>query len=290
MELIPFVLVVASAFFHALWNLLAKGGADKVAFMWLMNLTALLTALPLFLLLMSDWGFPLAAAPYMVISSLAEALYFFSLGRAYEHGDLSLVYPIARSSLLFLFPMAVAFLGEEASHLGAIGILLVVLGVYMIHLRGLSPGDLLAPIASMKSRASQFALLAALSSATYSLIDKVGVLRAGPVKYAFWLDFFITASLAPIVLWRGGLSSLASEWRSQNLRIITSGFLMRAGYLMVLVAMSMAQVSYIIGVRQLSIVIGSILGAGLLRERYWKVRTIASIIIFSGILILGTMV
>lgn len=56
---------------------------------------------------------------------------------------------------------------------------------------------------------------------------------------------------------------------------------------MVLLAMSMAQVSCILSIRQLSIVIGSFLGAGLLGEEYWRVRLIASIIIFSGILHTG---
>ncbi|MBS7638015.1 hypothetical protein KEJ49_03890, partial [Candidatus Bathyarchaeota archaeon] len=84
MEFTPFMLVVASAFFHALWNLMAKGSADKVAYMWLMNLTSLLTTLPVFFLLLSDWGLPITAVPYMLVSGLAEALYFFSLGKAYE--------------------------------------------------------------------------------------------------------------------------------------------------------------------------------------------------------------
>lgn len=284
------MLVVASALFHALWNLMAKGGADKVAYMWLMNLTSLFTTLPVFFLLLSDWGLPIAAVPYMLLSGLAEALYFFSLGKAYEHGDLSLVYPIARSSPLFLFALAVIFLGEEVSPPGVLGILMVVLGVYMIHLRGLSPRDFLAPVTSIRSRASQFALLAALSTSIYSLIDKVGVLKVGPMTYAFWLDFFITALLMPLVLLRRGLRSLTSELKSQGLKIVFSGFLMRVGYLMVLLAMSMAQVSYILSIRQLSIVISSFLGAGLLGEKYREVRLMASIIIFSGILILGSMV
>lgn len=289
MEFAPFTLVVASALFHALWNLLAKGGDDKVAFMWLMNFTSLFTSLPVFILLLSDWGLPLSVVPYMVVSGLAEASYFFSLGKAYEHGDLSLVYPIARSSPLFLFALAVLFLGEEVTPIGVLGILTVVLGVYMLHLRSLSLRDLLAPVASIRTRASQFALLAALSTSVYSLVDKVGVLKVGPILYAFWLDLFVTVFLTPLALRKGG-SYLASEWRIHRLRITLSGFLMRVGYLMVLLAMSMAQVSYIISIRQLSVVIGSFLGVELLGEKHGRIRMIASTIIFIGVLILGTVV
>ncbi len=288
MDPLPFMLVVASALFHALWNLLAKGASDKMVFMWLMNFISLFTTLPVFFLLLSDWSFPFAAVPYMVMSGLAEALYFFSLGKAYEHGDLSLVYPLARSSPLFVFALAAVLLGERASPLGALGILMVVLGVYMIHLRGLSPRDLLAPFNSIRGRASQFALLAALSTSIYSLVDKVGVLVVGPFLYAFWVEFFVTALMTPLILWRGRFGSLSAEWRIQGPRIVISGFLMRVGYLMVLVAMSMAPVSYILGIRQLSVVIGSFLGVEILGESHGKVRLLSSFTIFFGILILGS--
>ncbi|MBS7635160.1 EamA family transporter [Candidatus Bathyarchaeota archaeon] len=287
MEPLPFLLVVVSALFHALWNLLAKGGSDKGAFMWWMTFTSLFTVLPIYYLQISDWSLPFEAIPLMLASGSAEALYFISLGKAYELGDLSVVYPLARSSPLFLFLLALVFLGEEISIWGAIGILLVLLGVYMIHLRGLSSRAFLHPISSIRSRASQFALMAALSTSIYSLIDKVGVMIVGPFLYSFWLDLFIIALLTPMVLWNGGLGILVSEWRSRGPRIIFSGFLMRVGYLLVLVAMGMAQVSYILSVRQLSIVIGAALGVGLLGEEHGWVRLIASMIIFSGIFILG---
>ncbi|MCD6263910.1 EamA family transporter, partial [Candidatus Bathyarchaeota archaeon] len=212
-----------------------------------------------------------------------------SLGKAYELGDLSVVYPLARSSPLFLFILSVVFLGEEVSKWGALGILLVVLGVYTLHLRGLSSAEFLTPLTSLRGRASQLALLTAFWTSLYSLIDKMGVTAVDPLQYAFWLDFFIAAFLTPVVLLRRGWSATVSEWRRSSLRVLVSGFLMRFGYVLVLLAMSLTQVSYILAVRQLSVVIGATLGVGLLGEKYGGVRLLGSLIIFMGVLILGTM-
>ena len=289
MEFLPFLLVIVSAVSHACWNMLAKGGSDKEAFMWLMSLTSLFTVLPVFWVLLPDWGLPLAAVPYLVVSGVAEALYFLSLGRAYELGDLSVVYPLARSSPLFLFVLAVVFLGEEVSLWGVAGILLVVLGVYTIHLEGFAIGDFLKPIKSLRGQASQFALLTALCTSIYSLVDKLGVTAVAPLAYAFWLDVFVVAFLTPVVLWKWGWGAVAAEWRGSSAKIVISGFLMRFGYILVLLAMALAQVSYILAVRQLSIVLGVAFGVGLLGEKYGKVRLLSSIIIFTGVLILGVM-
>jgi len=289
MELVPFALVVASALFHASWNLLAKGGSDKEAFLWLSSFTALFTLLPVFYVLLPDWGLPAAAVPYLVMSGVAQVLYLLALGRAYELGDLSIVYPLARSSPLFLFVLAVAFLGEGVSPWGVAGIMLVVLGVYMIHMRGLCLDEFLKPMASLRSRSSQFALLAAFCTSLYSLFDKLGVTAVPPLAYAFWLDIVIVLFFTPVVLLRRGRGAVAAEWGRNGPHALVSGFLMMFGYVLVLVAMSLAQVSYILALRQLSIVIGVALGVGLLGERHGGMRILSSAIIFAGVIILGVM-
>ena len=64
---------------------------------------------------------------------------------------------------------------------------------------------------------------------------------------------------------------------------------MKGGYLMVLYAMSLAQVSYILSLRQISVVFGALLGVVFLNEKYSRVRLIGSIIIFIGVYILGAL-
>jgi len=55
--------------------------------MWLMTFTSFFTLLPVFYFILPDWRLPASAVPYLAVSAVAEALYFISLGRAYELGD-----------------------------------------------------------------------------------------------------------------------------------------------------------------------------------------------------------
>ena len=289
MESAPLFLVIVSAFSHAAWNVLAKKGEDKEAYMWVMVTTSLFTLLPVYLVILPDWNFPLAAMPYMLVSAVAETLYFISLGKAYELGDLSVVYPLARSSPLFLTILAVLFLNESISAWGVVGIALMVIGVYTIHLRSLDFKDLTLPLRSLRGRASQFAILTALWTTVYSLTDKIGVTTVDPVAYSLWLEVFIVPMMTVVVLWRRGKATMVREWRNSRVNATAGGFLMRFGYVLVLIAMSQVQVSYIIALRQLSVVLGAAAGVLLLREKYGRVRLVSSAIIFLGVYVLAVL-
>jgi drug/metabolite transporter (DMT)-like permease len=64
---------------------------------------------------------------------------------------------------------------------------------------------------------------------------------------------------------------------------------MRFGYVLVLVAMSLVQVSYILALRQLSVILGVAAGVLLLRERYGRMRLLSSAIMFVGVYILAVL-
>jgi drug/metabolite transporter (DMT)-like permease len=64
---------------------------------------------------------------------------------------------------------------------------------------------------------------------------------------------------------------------------------MKGGYLLVLVALSLEQVSYILSIRQLSIVIGTVFGLKFLKEKNPRIKIFGSIIIFLGVYILGVL-
>ncbi|MBQ03969.1 hypothetical protein CL673_04555 [Candidatus Bathyarchaeota archaeon] len=287
MEPGPFLLVMISACSHATWNFLAKKGEDKEAYMWIMVSTSLITLIPIYLIFLPNWTFPLTALPYMLVSAVAETLYFITLSKAYELGDLSVVYPLARSSPLFLSVLAVLLLNESISAWGAVGILLMVIGVYTIHLRSFDLKGLFLPFRSLKGRASQFAILTAIWTTVYSIADKVAVGTVDPLLYSLWLEVFIFPLLTVVVLWRRGKESIKRELRNSWVNATAGGFLMRIGYVLVLIAMSRVQVSYILALRQVSVVLGAAAGVFFLQEKYGRVRLISSTLIFLGVYILA---
>ena len=288
MEFLPLALVLASAVSHGLWNYLAKEGNDKESFMLLLNVSSLILVTPVLILILPEIYLPIEIVPYLLVSSLAETIYFLGLGNAYESGDLSIVYPVARSSPVFVTIAAALFLGETISLIGLLGILIIFIGVYVLHLKGLTRDDLVAPITYLMSGSSRYAVIAALGTTVYSITDKLGVTTVDPLLYSFWLGFSVTGMMIIVTLKRRGLQAIRDEF-SSPFKITFAGLLMRGGYMMVLYAMSLAQVSYILALRQISVVLGALMGVVFLGESYGKVRIIGSIIIFIGVFILGVM-
>ena len=288
MEFLPLALVLASAVSHGLWNYLAKEGNDKESFMLLLNLTSLPLLIPVFLLVLPEIYFPFEILPYLLLSGFAEVVYFLGLGKAYESGDLSIVYPVARSSPVFVTITAAIFLGETFTLMGLLGILVIFIGVYVLHLKGITKDDFIAPLRYLMSGSSRYAVIAALGTTVYSITDKMGVTTVNPLLYSFWLGFFVTGMMTVVTVYRKGFKTIRDEF-SSPLKVTIAGVLMRGGYMMVLYAMSLAQVSYILALRQISVVLGALMGVIFLGESYGRVRIIGSLIIFAGVFILGVM-
>jgi uncharacterized membrane protein len=289
LETLPLILVIISAFSHALWNYLAKDSQDKESFMFLLNLYSTAIFFPIFYILIADIKLPTNIVPFLLASGIAETVYFIALGKAYETGDLSIVYPLARSSPLFVAIFALILIKETITAWGIIGIFLVIIGVYVLHLKSLRVKDIRLTFRTLYDKASINAIIAALGTTVYSISDKQGVTLTDPILYSFWLGPVITAMMGAVVFHRKGFKSLRKAAHGNNIRIIASGFLMKGGYLLVLIALSLAKVSYILSIRQLSVVVGTILGLKLLKEEQPKIRMLGSLIIFLGVYILGVL-
>ena len=129
MKLFVFLLILLSAFTHALWNFFAKKASGNFPVLWNGLWIGNLVLLPYSLLLIINTGFPLSAMPFMVGSGVAHALYFFTLMRAYAKTDISIAYPIARGiGVGGTALVAIWLLHEVISTKGAAGILLICIG------------------------------------------------------------------------------------------------------------------------------------------------------------------
>lgn len=185
---VALLLVLASAAAHAVWNYLVKASPHKVAFLWGIQVPALAVFLPLYWAGAAGGAIPLEGWLAIVASAVIHTGYTLSLGAAYERGDLSLVYPLARSAPLFVPLWALLFLDERPTAAGGAGILLVVAGAYVIGSRALTPRALLAPIVAIRSRPYQLALLTAFLISLYSVVDKAGVGHVAPLRYMFLME------------------------------------------------------------------------------------------------------
>ena len=285
MELHAILLLVLAAVIHSVWNLLTKKSLDKQVFLWLSLVVLSVVCLPVFIYLFTP--FPSKAWIYIISSGALEAVYCILLTKAYQNGDLSLVYPIARGSApVFATLLAVFFLNEYLPPEGIAGITLIAGGIYTLHIKSLDRQGILAPLLSLRDRTSRLSVLTGFTIACYSVVDKVGISHVSPFLYVY-LIFAVTAALLTpyMVLTRSGL--VAREWRSNKIMIFAVSLMFLAGYLLVLLAMRTSKVSYVTSVREMSVVFAAFLGVFMLREPFGRMKITGSIFIFTGIVLIA---
>lgn len=278
-------LVLGAAVFHAVWNMLVRRGTHPEAFAFLMALAASVLYLPLGVYMWMQGGVPSQGWPFVFVTTVVHAVYFVALGRGYEHGDLGLVYPIARGTGPLLVPaLAVPLLGETVSLLGLAGIGLIVVGVVSLSAGGFTPRALATLATAAKHPAARYAFLTGVTIAVYSVNDKVGVSLVHPVLYAY--IFFVGSVVlsAPYFLRR---SSTLACWRENRRSILLAGLLSPATYVTALLAFQLGPVSYLAPMRELSIVVAALLGMIVLGEPRSYSRLASVSITALGVIVVG---
>ena len=284
MSTLAILLVLLSALFHAIRSLFTKESGDKQVFLWLYSIIALLFFSPLFIYFLVRVGItnPVAIA-WCAGSGFIHFLYWLFLTRAYQEGDLSHVYPIMRSSPALVLVVAVLFLGEQVSFQGVAGILLVAVGIYIINMKQISGRELLGPVKSMvNDRSTQFAFLTLISVAFYSIVDKMAVDFIHPILFAFFHLFCGMCYYTPYILITKKADIIRKEWDTGWVRIIMAGVIGITGYSLILIAFTIERVSYIVSLRQLSVVFAVLMGSFWLKEKHKGIRLAGALIIFSG--------
>ena len=286
MSTLVVLIIILSAFIHALWNFFAKQSKDKLIFFWLAKIFQAVIYLPLIIVLLKQNEIPLYGWYAILASGTIHTCYWFFLAKAYSNEDLSLVYPIARSSPAFVLIFAIIFLNEKVSWPGIIGIGVVLLGVYIISINSFIINILLSSFQKLKNKGVAFALLTLLTVTLYSLIDKIGSKYVNPIVYVYLFDLISFIGISPIILFSSNRSKIKTEWSNNRSRILLTSIMVILSYSLAIFAMRRSPVSYVVSIREAGIVFGVLLGSLILKEKYGKIRLTASIIILAGILLI----
>jgi len=283
MSLVAIAMVLGAAVLHAAWNLLAKKSADVLSFLWAISVASLvLYALPFFYVVRNEpieWNW----VRFAIISGVLHVAYYALLALAYERSDLSFAYPVARGTGMLLVPLlAVPIFGDRPTVMAWIGIGLVIAGMLWLHrplfAAALNRGDVSTLI-------SIPALLTGLVIASYSLNDTAGVHRTHPIVYVYSLEAFTVLLMAPYMIMKRWDSVRAAFGHRRPL--ILGGFGSAGTYAIVLTATRLAPVSYVVPMRETSIVIGAVLGARVLGESLGSTRLAACILVVVGVIAIG---
>jgi drug/metabolite transporter (DMT)-like permease len=287
MDLAALTLVLASAFLHSGWNLLAKRSRDQVPFLWLAIIAGLVAFAPAALYFLFTQPPSGSGLIFIAASAVIHVFYFLFLGGALARTDLSVAYPLARGTgPLFVLIIALIFLGESPSGPGIAGVLLVVIGIYLLNTTHLALQALSQAFRALISTpGTRYALLTGLTIGIYSVVDKAGVDRVNPLLY-MWLWVLGTALLmAPFYL--RNPARVTSILRYEVRPVIAAGVLLFGAYTMVLTAMTWSIVTYVSAARETSILIATLYGALLLKESVGPARILGAIVLALGVALIA---
>jgi drug/metabolite transporter (DMT)-like permease len=269
-------ILLVAAIIHATWNFFLKNAKQKTfVTTWALLVTAA-CALPF---LVVGPPVPIDVLPYALLSAGLEAAYYLTLTYAYGVGEFSMVYPTARGTApLLLVLWSSLFLGQYPSTLGVVGIGLMVLGIVII-------GNAAKKLGTIRYRNWPFvvALLVAVTISAYSVVDGKAVQTANPVSYTS-LVFALTALFTfPVLRKFGGKHHMVKR---ERVTIVLVGVFAFLAYVLVVSVYAIAPVVYAGSIREVSIVFGAILGWLLLKEEFGLIRTLGSVLIFTGIFLI----
>ncbi|MBY8025034.1 multidrug transporter [Vibrio fluvialis] len=297
MDVLAIGLVVFSAVLHAGWNILGKSHAGSgVAFTMAASLSAclLLTPYLIWYLVTVGWAtLPMAFWGLLLISGLAQMVYLVGLIVAYKHADVGVIYPIARALPVMMVGALSMLLGHTLTQFQWLGFVLITLGCMLVPLTGFRQ---FTPRSNLNVGVL-WALVAALGTTGYSVIDKEALLlltqAEGDVlgnSYCaiFYLGVQFWAMVLPVMLWcvvTGNRQELQRAWKIRKAASM-AGVMMASTYGLVLFAMTMTDnVSLVVALRQISIVMGLLMGVWFLAEKWHYTRGAGVVLILSGIVL-----
>ncbi len=279
-------LVLTAAVLHASWNFLAKRTAGAGApFVWLVDIgsAAIWTPVAVVAIAVGSPTFGVAGLWLAAGSAALHMGYFLFLQLGYRLGDLSTVYPLARGVGPLLATLGgVVLLGERPGPLGVLGVVLVAGGVLVLARSG-------ARSAAATGAASGVGagVLTGVFIAAYTLWDANAVadVDISPLLYGWATAIGETALLAPVAL--RAPAAVGAAWREFHREVLAVSVLAPLAYLLVLIALTQAPVSAVAPARELSIVIGVLLGGRLLKEADATLRVLAAASVVAGVVFLA---
>lgn len=267
--------VLGSAFLHALWNALIKTGTSRLSAMVVLSLLEVPTGL----FVAAFFAFPSAEVwPWIMASTAAHFFYKFFLTYAYERGDLSRVYPIARGTAPLIVALAgIFFLTDRLSLHEYLGVALLGGGILLMAQGVFSSGE--------NRKLLPFALGSALATAAYTMIDGTGARVSGAaVGYVAWVFVLDGMTFAcAMVAYKGTviLPRTSAPWARGAVAAAASF----GAYGVSVWAMTKAPIAVVAAVRETSILFAVLIGWLVFGEKLSRGKAVAAGVIVAGVVL-----
>ena len=272
-----FFAVILAALLHAIWNGMVKNFEDKV-----ITVSAIVFGhVPMAILVMLFLPSPtLESIPYIILSAIIHQGYQYYLISAYNIGDLTKVYPIARGTGPIVATLiSITFLGLLISKFQILSISLICFGIIIL---GLFSKDLLK-----NNKTVVYSLATGFFIGSYSLADGYGArISLSPLSFLGW-SFILNAMIFPFVLKSMNYSNVFSRViKEAKLIFWAGGTIAYIGYGIIVWCFTKAPIPLVGALRETSIIFALLIGTFFLKEKFTFLKTAAVLTIFLGVILL----
>ena len=220
---------------------------------------------------------------FIYATSVLGGLAFFFIAKGARHMEISVVSPLLNFGPVFLIILAWFFLGETLTFQQIIGIMIIILGSYLLEISTKHP-SLLGPIKKMiSSKYIHYIFIALILYAFSSIGDKIILSRITTISYIVIIHFFIAVNFIVLIhLFHDGFTGIKNGIKNAGKWIVIVSLLTCGYRLLQAQAVSMAFVSLVIPIKRTSTIFTTIIGGGLFHEKHLLKKIICCIIMFFG--------
>lgn len=280
------VFAILTAFFESLKDVSSKHSLrslDAYIVAWVANIFAVIFLIPLLLLS----GIPTIEPQFwvaLIIGGSLNVISFTLYIRALQIADLSLTVPLVTLTPLFLLVTSPLIVQESSTFADAIGILLIVVGSYVLNLRERHNGYFAPLKALVRNRGSRFMLMVAFIWSITSNFDKVGVIHSSPLFWSTALYSYLAVGMFPIAVFNSRHKFNQILPNLKPLMII--GLFHAIAITFQMIAVTYAFVTQVIAVKRMSALISVLFGHFLFHERGLRERLTGAAIMVTGVIVI----
>jgi drug/metabolite transporter (DMT)-like permease len=252
-----------------------------------MGLIRLLYAFPYLLVALFLIPWPLLDGVFwscLAVGLPLEAAAFITYMKAIKTSPLSLTLPFLAFTPVFTIFTGYFLLGETLSANGMLGIFLILIGSFTLHF-SLFRKAWLAPLKAIAGeRGSMLMLLTAFLYSLTSTLGKLAIQHSSQPFFAatYFLAFFLLVSSLYPFLGKG-----TGRLAERPFAGVLAGSIFALMIFTHTLAISMVEAAYMLSVKRSSVVFGVVMGALFFKEEKVAERFLGSLIMLSGVCLIG---
>lgn len=281
------LLAFLTAFFEALKDVFSKkamAGLNEYA----LSFGLRLFILPVVVAFLIYHGIPAVSSEFWIALALSQLTVIPSsilYMRAVRISDLSLSVPMIAFTPIFLLFTSPLMVGEFPDHMGVVGILVGVVGAYLMNLSDRKKG-ILAPLqALIAAPGPRLMLIVAFIWSIGSNIDKIGVQASSPVLWVVSVNIVSLFVMLPIAARK--TPSLFLTLKEHISLLTLAGFVCGVALICQMTAIKLTLVAYVISVKRTSAVFGVLFGWLIFKEQEIRQRLLGATFLVIGVIIIS---